>query len=126
MFRRSLLLMPVLIAGLALPVSPALAGEDDGDDPTLHEIHNCLSGSRAKVTVTGGDVDSVRFYVDGHRVKTVTRPTHNGTYVLGMKCRRLSSGAHRARAVVTDTSGDRRTLRFTITRAARTSPRFTG
>ena len=126
MFRRSLLLMPVLIAGLALPVSSALAGEDDGDAPTLHEIHNCLSGSHAKVTVTGGDIESVRFYVDGHRVKTVTRPTHNGTYVLGMQCWRLSSGAHRARAVVTDTSGDRRTLRFTITRATRTSPRFTG
>jgi hypothetical protein len=118
--------MPVLIAGLALPVSSALAGEDDGNDAKLHEIHNCLSGGRAKVTVTGGDVDSVRFYIDGHRVQTVTRPTHNGTYVLGMKCRRLSPGAHRARAVVTDTSGDRRTLRFTITRAARTSPRFTG
>jgi hypothetical protein len=118
--------MPVLIAGLALPVSSALAGEDDGKAPKLHEIHNCLSSSRAKVTVTGSDVDSVVFYVGGHRVKTVTRPNHNGTYVLGMKCRWLSPGAHRARAVVTDTSGDRRTLRFTITRAALTSPRFTG
>jgi hypothetical protein len=118
--------MPVLIAGLALPVSSALAGEDDGNSGKLHEIHNCLSGNRAKVTVTGSDVDSVAFYVDGRRVKTITRPTHNGTYVLGMKCRWLSPGTHRARAVATDTSGDRKTLRFTITRVAQSSPRFTG
>jgi hypothetical protein len=118
--------MPVLIAGLALPVAPALAGEDDGNSAKLHEMRNCVSDSRAKVTVTGGDIDSVVFYVDGRRVKTVTRPTANGTYVLGMRCRRLTVGAHRARAVVTNNSGDRSTLRFTITRAAQSSPRFTG
>ena len=126
MFRRSLLLTPVLIAGLALPVAPALAGEDDGNSAKLHEVRNCVSDSRAKVTVTGADIDSVAFFVSGHRVKTVTSPTTNGTYVLGMQCRRLSVGAHRARAVVTDTSGHRSTLRFTITRAAQSSPRFTG
>jgi hypothetical protein len=118
--------MPVLIAGLALPVSSALAGEDDGNSATLHELRNCVSDSHAKVTVTGDSIDSVAFYVDGHRVKTVTRPTSNGTFVLGMRCHRLSVGAHRARAVVTDTSGDRSTLRFTVTRAAQSSPRFTG
>ena len=118
--------MPVLIAGLALPVSSALAGEDDGNSPKLHELRNCVTDSRAKVTVTGADIDSVAFFVSGHRVKTVTRPTSNGTFVLSMRCHRLSVGAHRARAVVTDTSGDRSTLRFTITRAAQSSPRFTG
>jgi hypothetical protein len=118
--------MPVLIAGLALPVAPALAGEDDGNSAKLHEVRNCVSDSRAKVTVTGDEIDSVVFYVDGHRIKTVTRPTASGKYVLGMRCRRLSTGAHRARAVVTNTSGDRSSLRFTITRAAQTSPRFTG
>jgi len=117
--------MPVLIAGLALPVSSALAGEDDGN-AKLHPLRNCVSDSRAKVTVTGDSIDNVAFFVDGHRVKTVTRPTSNGTFVLGMPCHRLSVGAHRARAVVTDTSGDRRTLRFTLTRVAHRSPRFTG
>jgi hypothetical protein len=118
--------MPVLIAGLALPVAPALAGEDDGNSAKLHEVRNCVSDARAKVTVTGDSIDSVAFFVDGRRVKTVTNATNNGTFVLGMRCHRLSVGAHRARAVVTDTSGDRRTLRFTITRAALSSPRFTG
>ena len=117
--------MPVLIAGLALPVSSALAGEDDGS-AKLHQLRNCVSDSRAKVTVTGDSIDRVVFFIDGHRVKTVTHPTSNGTFVLGMNCRWLSAGAHRARAVVTDTSGDRRTMRFTITRVAQGSPRFTG
>jgi hypothetical protein len=124
--RRSLLLLPVLVTGLALPVAPALAGEDDGDSPTLHQVRNCVADNSAKVTVTGDDIDTVVFSVDGRRVKTVSRPTTNGTFVLSMRCRQLSPGAHRARAVVTDSSGDRSTLRFTITRAALTSPRFTG
>ena len=126
MSRRRLLLMPVLIAALVLPVAPALAGDSDGDSVTLHEVRNCISSSRAKVIVTGGKIESVVFYVDGRRVKTVGRPTVDETYVLGMRCRWLSVGAHRARAVVTDTSGDRSTLRFTITRAAPSSPHFTG
>lgn len=118
--------MPVLIAGFALPVSSALAGEDDDDSAKLLQPRDCVSDSRAKVTVTGDSIDTVVFNVDGHRVKTVTRPTSHGTFVLGMRCHRLSVGAHRGRAVMTDTSGDRTTLRFTITRAAQSSPRFTG
>ena len=46
-----------------------------------------------------------------------------------MKCRHLSVGAHRARAVVTFEEGSspaRQTLRFQITRARKVSPRFTG
>jgi hypothetical protein len=124
--RRQLLLLPALLAGLALPVAPALAGEDDGDQATLHQPRNCVSDSRAKVTVTGDELDTVAFYVDGDLMKTVSRPTARGSYVFTMRCRSLSAGAHRARAVVTDTSGDRATLRFTITRAAQGSPRFTG
>ena len=128
MFKRPLLLMPALIAGLALPVAPALAGEDDGDagSGTLDQVRNCVNHSRAKVTVSGDEVDSVVFYVDGRRVKAVDEPTVNGTYVMAMRCSRLTPGAHRGRAVVTDTSGDTVTLRFTIARTAQAAPRFTG
>jgi hypothetical protein len=124
--RRPMLYLPLLLAGLALPVAPALAGEDDGSSPTLHQSRNCVSDSRAKVAVAGDEIATVAFFVDGHRVKTVTQPSANGRFVMSMRCRQLSVGAHRARAVVTDTSGDRSTLRFTITRVAQGSPRFTG
>jgi hypothetical protein len=117
----------VLLTGLALPIAPALAGEDDGsENATLHQSRNCVSDSRAKVTVAGDDIDTVAFFVDGDLKKTATQPTARGTFVFSMRCRVLSVGAHRARAVVTDTSGERSTLRFTITRAAQGSPRFTG
>jgi hypothetical protein len=122
-----MLLLPALLAGLALPTAPALAGEDPDDSAaTLHEVRDCVSSSRAKFTVTGDDVDSVAFYVNGRLRKSATSPTGNDTYVFAMRCRRLSPGAHRGRAVVTDTGGDTSTLRFTITRAAQGSPRFTG
>lgn len=119
--------MPALIAGLALPVAPALAGEDGGDSAgTLDQVRNCINHTRAKVTVSGDDVDAVVFFVDGRRVKAVDEPTVNGTFVMSMRCRSLSPGAHRGRAVVTDTEGDNSTLRFTIARTAQTAPRFTG
>jgi hypothetical protein len=126
-FRRPLVLLPVLIAGLALPVAPALAGEDEGSSPTLHQVRNCVSNSRLKVTVSGDEIDSVAFYISGKLRKTATQPTRNGTYVLSMRCSRRAVGTHKGRAVVTDTSGDTTTRRFTITRAAQfSSPRFTG
>jgi hypothetical protein len=126
--RRSLLLPAVLVA-VALPVAPALAGEDDGgdDDASLRQARNCVTDASAKVTVRGDDIDSVAFFVDGDLEKTA-RETNRGTFVFKMSCSHLSVGAHRARAAVTfsgDTSPSQ-TLRFTITRAAQGSPRFTG
>jgi hypothetical protein len=128
-FRRPMFLVPALIAGLALPVAPALAGEDDdggSGSGTLDTVRNCVNHSRAKVTLSGDEVDSVVFYVDGRRVKAVDEPTVNGTYVMAMRCSRLTPGAHRGRAVVTDTAGDNSTLRFTLARTAQAAPRFTG
>jgi hypothetical protein len=126
-FRRALVLLPVLIAGLALPVAPALAGEDEDSSPTLHNVRDCVSDSRLKVTVSGDEIDSVAFSISGKLRKTATQPASNGTFVLSMRCSRLTVGIHKGRAVVTDTSGDTTTRRFTITRAAQfSSPRFTG
>jgi hypothetical protein len=125
--RRSLFLLPAVLAAVSLPVSPALAGEDD--DASLDVPRNCVSDNRVKATVSGDDIDTVAFYVDGERVDRVTRPTVRGTFVFSMRCSRLSVGAHRARAVVnfeSASSPEQQTLRFQITRAAQRSPRFTG
>jgi hypothetical protein len=125
-FRRPMLFLPAVLVAMALPVAPALAGEDDGSGPVrLHESQGCVSGDRAKATVTGDNIDSVKFFVDSKLVKTVTEATSRGTYVFSMRCARLSVGAHRARAVVSE-SGSNQTLRFQITRARQTSPQFTG
>jgi hypothetical protein len=132
---RGLLLLPVLLAAIALPVSPALAGEEeDGEEETgsatLDVAQGCVSRDRARVVVTGENIDSVAFFVDGDRVRTVSRPGAGGRFSLSMSCSRLSVGAHRARAVVTFEQGTtpaRRTLRFQITRSRQqVSPRQTG
>jgi len=139
------LLLPAVLAALALPVAPALAGEDDGTPPPspapspapvpvvgsakLRVPLGCVSHTRAKAVVTGDNIDTVAFYVDGKRKKTVPSPTSTGRYVFTMSCARLSVGAHTARAVVTyqsSTSPAQQTLRFQLTRSQQTSARFTG
>jgi hypothetical protein len=125
--RRSLLLLPAMLAAGALPVAPASAGEEDDAATLGAPSRACVAGHRVKATVSSAeDIDSVAFYVDGKRLKRVTEPANTGRYVFAMPCSRLSVGAHRARAVVSFSSGDLQTLRFQLTRARRASPRFTG
>jgi hypothetical protein len=148
-FRRFLLVLPAAIAALALSTAPALAGEDDpnptpGPAPappaapapavptgtaTLHVTHGCVSGGRERANVTGANIASVTYYVDGKRVKRLTRPTASGRYAFSMACSRVTYGAHRARAAVAYTAGTSpvsQALRFQITRTRQTSARFTG
>jgi hypothetical protein len=138
--RRSLVLLPAALAALALPVAPAFAGEDPSaptpappaaaappsNSAALHASQGCVTGRRVKATVTGTNLASVTFSVDGKRMKRVTRPASNGSYSFSMSCARLSVGAHRARASVAFQGGGSQTLRFQITRTAQTAARFTG
>jgi hypothetical protein len=131
MSRRSLLVLPAVLAAVALPVAPALAGEDDDDAPsaTLRASQGCVSGDRATASVTGDDIDTVAYFLDGNHVKTVTEPNAQGRFSISMACAHLRVGAHRARAVVTFEAGSspaRQTLRFQITRSRQGSPRFAG
>jgi hypothetical protein len=128
--RRPVLLLPAVLAALALPVAPALAGEDD-DSATaqLRVPHGCVSGDRAKIVVTGDEIDSVGLYVDGDHIRTLTRPDADGRYTFSMKCSRLSVGAHTARAIAWFTEGSSpasQSLRFQLSRARQGSPRFAG
>jgi hypothetical protein len=149
--RRRLLFLPATLAALALSATPALAGEDPNPTPapppapapappapvvpapaapvgtaTLHINHGCVSGGRAKDYVTGTNIASVTYYVDGKRIKRVTTPTSSGRYVFSMACSRLAYGAHRARAAVAFTSRASQSMRFQITRSGQASARFTG
>ena len=131
MSRRPLFLLPVLVAASALPVAPALAGEngDDSDSARLHASQGCVTGNHTQVAVSGDNIDNVAFYVDGKLVKRVAQPNAGGRFRISMNCGRLSVGAHPASAVVTFEEGSspaRRALRFQITRASQVSPRFTG
>ena len=134
MSRRSLLLLPAVLAAMALPVAPAFAGGGDGDDDdapsaTLRATQGCVSGDRATAAVTGDRIDSVAFYLDGKLIETRTRSNSEGRYALSFACKHLRVGAHRARAVVTFEEGAtpaRKILRFQITRSRQGTPRFAG
>jgi hypothetical protein len=126
-FRRPMLLLPAVIAAMALSVAPALAGEDDDSATLRASSQDCVNGHRAKAAVTSDDdIDSVAFYLDGKLVETVSRATPGGRYLFSMRCSTLSVGAHRGRADVSFESGGNQTLRFLITRSRRAAARFTG
>lgn len=157
MYRRALMLMTMALAALAFTVTPALAGEDP--DPTsppaaqptptqpsptptqptpvpvvhgsakLRTSQGCMAANRTKASVSGKAIESVAFFVDGKKVKTVTTPDSSGRYTLSMSCRQLGVGTHRARAAVTFQSGvspTHRTMIFQITRAQQVRPQFAG
>ena len=158
MFRRVLLLMTMALAALAFAVTPAFAGEDPdppaappaaqpAPTPTptqpapaqpvpvlsgtahLRTSQGCMTDNRAKASVSGSRIESVRFFVDGKAVKTLSSPNDSGRYTLSMSCSRLGFGSHRARASVSFRSGVRpthSTLVFQITRARAVTPQFAG
>jgi hypothetical protein len=148
MFRRALLLMTMALAALAVAVTPALAGEDPDDpaasppatqpapaQPALHgsaklrTSQGCLAQNRAQASVNGRQIESVAFFVDGRKVRTVFAPDESGRFTFAMSCSRLRFGTHRARATVAFKSGvspASRTLVFQITRSRPVRPQFAG
>jgi hypothetical protein len=153
MFRRVLLLMTMALAALAVAVTPALAGEDPDDpaasppatQPTpaqpapapqalhgsakLRTSQGCLAENRAQASVNGSQIESVAFFVDGRKVRTVFAPDESGRFTLTMSCSRLGFGTHRARATVAFKRGvspTSRTLVFQITRSRPVRPQFAG
>jgi hypothetical protein len=152
MFRRALLLMTMALAASALAVTPALAGEDPDDPassppatqpaptqpspaPALHgsaklrTSQGCLAENRAQASVNGTQIESVAFFVDGSKVRTVFAPDESGRFTFTMSCSRLRFGTHRARATVAFKSGvspSSRTLVFQITRSRPVRPQFAG
>jgi hypothetical protein len=153
MFRRSLLLMTMALAALALAVTPAFAGEDPDDpaasppatqpSPTqpapaplalhgsakLRTSQGCLAENRAQASVSGRQIESVAFFVDGRKARTVFAPDESGRFTFTMSCSRLGFGTHRARAAVAFKRGvspTSRTLVFQITRSRPVRPQFAG
>jgi hypothetical protein len=156
MFRRVLLPLTMALAVLAFAVTPAFAGEDPDPTPTptppaaqptptqptpsqpapvltgsahLRTSQGCMDGNRTKASVSGSRIESVRFFVDGKAVETLTSPNDNGRYTFSMSCSRLGLGSHRARASVSFQRGVQprhSTLLFRVTRARQVMPQFAG
>ena len=87
-----------------------------------------MSGDRATAAVTGDDIDSVAFFLDGKHITDGHAAPGRRPLPFTVTCKHLRLGAHRARAVVTFDEDDpaRQTLRFQITRSRQGAPRFAG
>jgi hypothetical protein len=81
--------------------------------------------------VSGTKIARVVYYLDGHRLKTVTRKNFRGTYAVRIDPSRLKVGVHRLLVKVTFQRGSAtkaKSFRSSFQRCPRAlrAPRFTG
>jgi hypothetical protein len=92
----------------------------------------CPTTNAVAATVTGRRIVKVTFYVDGRKVKTLTKANASGgRWVLPLNMRRLGFGTHRVRVTVQfakSSATKAKTLRLSFNRcqAAAVRPQFTG
>lgn len=91
----------------------------------------CASARYASASVRGRQIARVTFYVNGRKIKTMTRANASGAFRLRYRTRSLKVGSYKVRARVefTATSGTRpRTLslQFSRCKARVVRPQFTG
>jgi hypothetical protein len=91
----------------------------------------CPTTSAVAATVSGRRIVKVTFYVDGRKVKTLTKANRNGRWVLPMNVKRFAFGTHRVRVTVQFARSSQtkaRTLRLSFSRChpAVVKPQFTG
>jgi prealbumin domain-containing protein len=92
----------------------------------------CPTTNAVVATVTGRRIVKVTFYVDGKKVKTLTKANgKGGRWVLPLNVRRLAFGAHRVQAKVQFAKSSQtqvKTLRLSFDRChtAAAKPKFTG
>jgi hypothetical protein len=108
-----------------LPVSEVPSGTAKAVGPT-----GCVT-TNFNVQVYGRQIRKVVFYLDGKKIKTLTKANMGTRFALPVRPNSLRRGVHRALAVTyfTKASGTpSRTLRVVFQRCGRTAaqPRFTG
>ena len=138
--------------------APAAAGAADHDPPTEHAAGRpgrqpadprqprtrapgqrascsgptgCPTTTAVAASVSGRRIVKVTFYVDGKKVKTLTKANRNGRWVLPMNVKRFAFGTHRVRVTVQFAKSSQtkaKTLRLSFNRchSAVVKPQFTG
>jgi hypothetical protein len=124
------------------PAAPA-AGADEGPVPAappavrgtakLRAPTGCVSTRRpARATVTGTEISSVTFWLDGRRVRRLTSAAATGgQWSLRLSPRSLRRGTHRVRAVVafheiSETKTRALNVAFARCATKASTPKFTG
>ena len=91
----------------------------------------CPTTTAVAASVSGRRIVKVTFYVDGRKVKTLTKANRNGAWVLPMNVKRFAFGTHRVRVTVQFARSSQtkaKTLRLSFNRChpAVVKPQFTG
>ena len=85
----------------------------------------CLLRPTQKVYVTGKQIRSVRFLLDGKTLRTVTKRDKAGRYAVTITRSKMTPGTHRVHAVVTFTTASKtkqRTLQLRFSRCGEVKP----
>jgi hypothetical protein len=107
----------------AVPVVPVVPGAASAHGPSECVVSN------AQVYVTGRQIKSVTFYLDGPNVKTVTRPDKKGRYLININTRNMRAGVHRIKTVVNFVPSSKtksKTMYVVVARCRPPRPVFTG
>ncbi|MEA2369700.1 MAG: hypothetical protein QOH12_94, partial [Solirubrobacteraceae bacterium] len=113
-------------ATVSLTPAPVIKPASVVSSSTLHRPAGCV-GITAKIFVSGSNIKSVSYSLDGKHLITVTAKDSSGHYSVTVKTAGLSSRQHRLVAVVTYRTGKKRTLHATIVRCQPPKlPLFTG
>jgi hypothetical protein len=119
---------PVQVVSPQIAVSPARVRPGSA---RLRGPSGCPTTSVVAATVSGRRIVKVTFYVDGKRVKTLTKTNRKGQWVLPMNLKRFAFGTHRVRVTVQFAASSQtaaKTLRLSFSRChpAVVTPKFTG
>jgi hypothetical protein len=111
-------------------VSPTAGSSGSPASATIHGPTGCQA-KNFNVTVTGKQIRKVVFFLNGKRIKTLSKPNAGRAFRLPVRPGTLKRGTHHITATTTFTkaSGARpRTLRVTFLKCSRaaSSPQFTG
>ena len=108
--------------GAAPPPKPAHGAA------SAHGPRECVVGN-ARVYVTGRQIKSVTFYLDGPKVKTLKRPDKKGRYLININAGDLGFRMHRVRIVVVFVPSSKtrpKTMHIVVARCPPPRPVFTG
>ena len=63
------------------------------------DVRGCVART-AHVYIAGRQIVSATFYLDGRRVKTITKPDRSARYGIDVNARKLRFGVHRVKVIV--------------------------
>jgi uncharacterized repeat protein (TIGR01451 family) len=119
--------MASAMATVKLTPAPVVAPGAIVSSSALHHPSGCVAAKTVKVYVTGANIKSVSYSLDGKHLATVTKRDSTGRYAVTVKIGSLSLRVHHVVAVITYKTGKKKTLRADLERCQPPKvPLFTG